>query len=102
MNFVASLTIVNDNPSLSIVNDDHSLAIVNIIVNNFFFQKRSFKKKQSYNKRSQTVFKKRSFSNTIVIRFLKVQNEFKTLFQIEIVDIVIVMLGPLKLRLECL
>ena len=49
MKFVVSLTIVNDNPLLMIVNDDSSLTIVlndpsltivNIIVNEFFFQKR--------------------------------------------------------------
>ena len=53
--FVVSLTIVNDDPSLS---------IVNIIVNRKFVQKQSFKK------RSQIVLIK-----TIVIRFLKAQNE---------------------------
>ena len=57
--FVVSLTIVNYNPSLTIVNDDPSLSIVNIIVNRNFFQNRS-----------QIVLMK-----TIVIRFLKAQNE---------------------------
>ena len=59
-----------------------SLTIVNIIVNNIFFLKRSFfqkpqfLKKQSNKKRSQIVFIKRSFPKSIVIHFLKVQNEW--------------------------
>ena len=50
--FVVSLMILNDHPSLTIVNDEPSLTIFNIIVNKFYFSK------------------------AIVIRFLKVQNEW--------------------------
>ena len=74
---------VTDYPLLTIVNDDTSnLTIVNIIGHNIFFKndlffnKQSFFKKQSYKKRSQIVLIKRSFSKTIAIRFLKVENDW--------------------------
>ena len=41
-----------------------------------FFPKQSFLKKQSYKKQSLIVFIKGLFSETIVIHFLKVQNEW--------------------------
>ena len=74
------LTIVNDHPLLMIVNHDPLLTIVKIIVNKmFFFQKRSFFKNDCFFKTIKTVgnrFLKTIVSKTIVIRFLKVHNEW--------------------------
>ena len=71
MEFVVSLTIVNDEPSLT---------ILNIIVNNFFLSKTIifskaivFKKNNHIKTVANRFFLKQSFSKTIVIPFLKVQ-----------------------------
>ena len=60
-------------------NDDPSLTIVNIIFNKmFFFQKLSFFTKAIVykNNRIKNGKRKSFFKKTIVIRFLKVQNEW--------------------------
>ena len=71
INFIVSLTIINDEPSLTIVNDDTS--IKKNFKNYRFFKNYGFFK-QSYKKLSQIVLIKLSFSIAIAIRFLK----FKT------------------------
>ena len=67
--FVVPLTIVNGDSSLTIVNDDPLLMIVNLFINEKKFKNDSFFK-QSYKK---TIADR--FIKTIVIHFLKVQNE---------------------------
>ena len=57
INFVVSLTIINDNPSIT---------IVNIIVIDFFLKTIVFLK-QLYKKGQKSFLLKRSFSKTIVI-----------------------------------
>ena len=80
MKLVVSLTIVNDNLSLKIVNDDPALTIINICVNKIFiFNNNRFFRSDLLLK---TIVKKLSQIGsiyTIVIRFLKVQNEWSFL-----------------------
>ena len=77
--FIQTIVFIKLVVSLTIVNDDLSLTIANIIFffkNYRFFQKRSFFKNNCIKTVANRFYKKRSFSKTIVIPFLKVQNEW--------------------------